>query len=156
MIRVLFVCLGNICRSPMAEAIFRNYVREAQLEGKIKVDSAGTGSWHVGKPPHHGTRDILEREQISYEGMKARQVHKEDWNSFDYIIAMDAQNMDDLKDFFQQEEGPVVKRLMEFVVDPAELDVPDPYYTGNFNYTYELVSNGCKNLLTYIKEHESI
>ncbi|MGM8363877.1 low molecular weight protein-tyrosine-phosphatase [Virgibacillus sp. W0181] len=156
MISVLFVCLGNICRSPMAEAIFRHNVIEAQLQDKIKVDSAGTGDWHAGNPPHHGTREVLERENISYDGMKARQVHKDDWNAFDYIIAMDEQNIDNLKTFFDIKEGPVVKKLMEFVEDPEEINVPDPYFTGDFDYTHKLVSKGCSNLLDYIRKNNSI
>lgn len=95
--RVLFVCLGNICRSPMAEAVFRNLVEKEGLAGQIKVDSAGTGDWHLGKPPHAGTRKLLDSQGIGYEGMKARQVKTDDYEQFDYIICMDSQNELDVK-----------------------------------------------------------
>src|SRR5690554_5601609 len=119
MIRVLFVCLGNICRSPMAEAVFRHYVEEAGLSHRIEVDSAGTGDWHIGNPPHQGTRNILRKQQISYDGIKARQVNGEDFTSFDYIIAMDEQNLQDLQPFQQkservEEKRPYIGRLMDF------------------------------------------
>ncbi|GAB3042654.1 low molecular weight protein-tyrosine-phosphatase [Virgibacillus ainsalahensis] len=156
MIRVLFVCLGNICRSPMAEAVFRDLVQKDNLSGKIEVDSSGTGEWHIGEAPHEGTRNLLEKQQISYEGMFARQVNTNDWDAYDYIIAMDEQNIMDLKEMNQNTDEAVVKKLMEFVDDPDEINIPDPYFTGDFNYTYKLVSKGCKNLLSYIKETHNI
>lgn len=97
MISVLFVCLGNICRSPMAEAIFRDLAATKGLEGKIRTDSAGIGGWHIGNPPHEGTQEILRREGISFEGMLARQVREQDLTDFDYIIAMDAENIGSLR-----------------------------------------------------------
>ncbi|MFC4025718.1 low molecular weight protein-tyrosine-phosphatase [Oceanobacillus longus] len=152
MIRVLFVCLGNICRSPMAEAIFRDLVNKENLSHQIEVDSGGTGNWHVGKQPHEGTRTLLEREKISFEGMLGRQVAEDDWDDFDYIIAMDDQNLEDLGNIRKGNDSTVVRRLMDFVENPAEANVPDPYYTGNFEYTYQLVSAGCSHLLRYLKE----
>lgn len=155
MIRVLFVCLGNICRSPMAEAVFRELVRRSNLQDKIIVDSGGTGGWHIGEPPHQGTREILDRENISYKGIKARQVSKNDWDDFDYIIAMDDQNIKDLRKLNSQENNVVVAKLMDFV-DGKEHNIPDPYYTGDFNYTYKLVVEGCSNLLSHIKQKHNM
>ena len=97
MIHILFVCLGNICRSPMAEAIFREKVKKEGLADRIKVDSAGTGDWHIGKPPHQGTREILKAKRISDEGLFARQIKASDLNEFDYIIAMDTENVKNIK-----------------------------------------------------------
>lgn len=154
LIRVLFVCLGNICRSPMAEAVFRDLVRKNNLSDKIEVDSAGTGNWHVGNPPHEGTRKILEQENISYEGITARQVSENDWSDFDYIIAMDDDNIAEL-DKLKTSDVETAK-LMDFVEDAPEENVPDPYFTGNFDYTYELVSAGCENLLNYIIEKHDL
>ncbi len=87
--KVLFVCLGNICRSPMAEAVFRDLVSREGLEDRIEIDSAGTGDWHIGHPPHQGTRKILNENNISTEGLVARKIKIEDLTEFDYIIAMD-------------------------------------------------------------------
>ncbi|WP_284141545.1 MULTISPECIES: low molecular weight protein-tyrosine-phosphatase [unclassified Virgibacillus] len=151
MIRVLFVCLGNICRSPMAEAVFRQMVKEEKLETEIEVDSSGTGDWHVGEPPHHGTRDLLAQKQIPYDGLRARQVTVHDWEKFDYIIAMDDQNIKDLRKLKAGNDNIVVAKLMDYVQNAGESNVPDPYFTGDFDYTYKLVKAGCANLLTYIK-----
>ncbi|MBM7572416.1 low molecular weight protein-tyrosine-phosphatase [Aquibacillus albus] len=156
MIKVLFVCLGNICRSPMAEAVFRNMVREEGLEDHFEIDSAGVGHWHIGKAPHHGTRSILDKLSISYEGMKARQVEKKDWDYFDYIIGMDEKNINDLKEIQNDHENVKVARLMDFVPDAVEQNVPDPYFTNNFDYTYELVYQGCKQLLKTIKSSDHL
>ena len=156
MIRVLFVCLGNICRSPMAEAIFRNMVQEKGLSNDIEVDSAGTALWHSGKPPHKGTRKKLDEQGISYEGITARQVFQGDFNTFDYIITMDDDNMKNIQSEYEIPNQVVVKKLLEFVENPRELNVPDPYYTGDFNYTYELVNEACEHLLEYIlKKHQN-
>lgn len=156
MIRVLFVCLGNICRSPMAEAIFRDKIHKEDLVGKVEVDSAGTAGWHTNKLPHDGTKELLDRMRISYEGMKARQVHKNDFVDFAYIIAMDDQNIKDLKSEYKGNDDIVVAKLMDFVEDPEEVNVPDPYYTGDFDYTYKLISSGADNLLAHIRDKHNI
>lgn len=156
MVRILFVCLGNICRSPMAEAVFRHMVEQEGLADKIEVDSAGTALWHSGKPPHRGTRKILDEKNISYEGMTARQIFQGDFNKFEYIITMDEQNMSNLKSEYEIPDTVVVRRLMEFVDNPKELNVPDPYYTGNFEYTYELIHEACEQLLQYIIEKHQL
>ncbi|WP_182201472.1 low molecular weight protein-tyrosine-phosphatase [Paraliobacillus salinarum] len=156
MINVLFVCLGNICRSPMAEAVFRRLVEEEGIADKFHIDSAGIGDWHVGNPPHEGTRKILEQRNISYEGMQARQVVKADWEKFDYIVAMDQQNMHDLEAIEKEVEGVKVARLMDYVEKAEEENVPDPYFTKNFDYTYHLVDKGCKALLAEIKQERGV
>jgi protein-tyrosine phosphatase len=156
MVRVLFVCLGNICRSPMAEAVFRNLVKKEGLDHKIEIDSAGTGGWHIGNPPHEGTTTLLLDKNISTEGIKARQVVDHDLDEFHYIIAMDAQNLGDLHRLAGSRKTGYIGRLLDFVPDSNVEDVPDPYFTGNFNEVYELVEKGSKNLLEFIREQEGM
>lgn len=154
-VHVLFVCLGNICRSPMAEAVFRDMVRKEGLDGRIEVDSAGTGNWHIGNPPHIGTRKRLDQAGISYEGIRARQVHDHDFVTFDYIVGMDESNMEDLRRLSPEPKARVLK-LLDLVPDGKGKDVPDPYFTGNFDETYELVTAGCRALLDKIKAEKAL
>ena len=155
MVKILFVCLGNICRSPMAEAVMRHIVKEEQLENDIMIDSAGTGEWHIGKPPHEGTCHILDRHLISYEGQKARKLTKNDLTSFDYIIGMDAENVGNLRRMAGHRRDVRIERLLDYVPHLSVENVPDPYYTGNFDEVYDLVTAGCKQLVEeIITEHK--
>jgi protein-tyrosine phosphatase len=158
MIGVLFVCLGNICRSQMAEAVFRHKVKQAGLEGKIVIESAGTGDWHIGERPHEGTRNKLDEYRIDHRGMTARQVRAEDFVQFTYIIAMDDSNVRNLQSFAPalDEQRASIRKLLEFAPNRAISDVPDPYYTGNFQEVYEMVEESCENLLAYIREAEDV
>lgn len=152
MINVLFVCLGNICRSPMAEGVFQQMVNEAGLADKIKVDSAGTGSWHVGEKAHQGTQQLLKQYGIPYNG-RARQVSAVDMQRDNsYIIAMDGDNVHELERRFGRHQR--LYRLLDFAEETAEQNVPDPYYSGNFEYVYRLVADGCQGLLKQIREQE--
>ncbi|WP_142830006.1 low molecular weight protein-tyrosine-phosphatase [Planococcus soli] len=150
MIRILFVCLGNICRSPMAEAVLREQLDKAGLSQKVEVDSAGTGGWHVGKDPHPGTLKILKDNSITVHGLKGRQLQKGDFDKFDFIIGMDQSNIDDIRWMLGQPDHPKILRFLD-LTDHSK-DVPDPYFTGNFEETYQLVVDGCKALLLKIKE----
>ena len=153
MIRVNFICLGNICRSPMAEAVFQRLVDEAGLRDKIVVDSAGTGSWHIGEKAHQGTRRILQEHGIDYRG-RARQVTADDMHERNYVVAMDESNLRDLRRRYGEHAR--LYRLLDFARETEETEVPDPYYSGNFEYVYQLVVDGCQGLLQKIREEENI
>ncbi|MDF2923415.1 MAG: low molecular weight phosphotyrosine protein phosphatase [Paenibacillaceae bacterium] len=156
MIHVLFVCLGNICRSPMAEAVLRHKINAAKLDDRIKVDSAGTGSWHTGNTPHKGTRAILKEYGIADSGIFARQVAEKDFRDHHYIVAMDAANMSDLQEFAPAGHQARVALLMDYVAGREGTGVPDPYYTGNFQEVYDMVDAGCEALLQHIRSQEEL
>jgi protein-tyrosine phosphatase len=155
MVHVLFVCLGNICRSPMAEAVFRQQVAQAGLTDKIKIDSAGTGDWHIGNPPHHGTLKILKKYEIDEQGIFARQLASVDFEKYQYIICMDEDNVRNAKTFTQTPYHGELRRLLEYHPEHKTLNVPDPYFTGDFEETYRLVTGACSHLLSHIRtQHE--
>ena len=138
----------------MAEAVFKRMVEDAGLSGAISVDSAGTGSWHVGEIAHRGTRRVLSQHNITYEG-RARQIAEHDVQGSAYIVAMSQANVDEFRRRFGDEYANLY-RLMDFVPDTGVRDVPDPYYTGNFDYVYRLVEKGCRELLAFIRERENL
>jgi protein-tyrosine phosphatase len=155
MVRILFVCLGNICRSPTAEGVMRSLLREAGMEGEVEIDSAGTGSWHVGSPPDSRAAAAARERGITLDGA-ARTVAEEDFEDFDLLIAMDRENMAVLRRLAPSEEArDKVHLLREF--DPAsntaDLDVPDPYYgaPGGFEEVLDLVHAACEGLLEEIR-----
>ncbi|WP_026975376.1 low molecular weight protein-tyrosine-phosphatase [Alicyclobacillus contaminans] len=155
MIRVLFVCLGNICRSPMAEAVFRKQVQDAGLADAIAVDSAGIGGWHAGERPHRGTLAVLAAHGVDASGLCARQVTPVDIRNFDYIVAMDEENLDGLERLGAR-VGERVFRLLDIVPDSPMQNVPDPYYSGNFDLVYDLVERGCAALLQKIRQEHGL
>ena len=156
MVKVVFVCLGNICRSPMAEAIFRQLVRDEGLADQIEVDSAGTSDWHIDSIPHEGTRKILNEYQIPVDGMKARQFRSEDLDEFDYIIAMDRSNIENMQAIHKQGDQDKVILLLDLIEDTDDKDVPDPFFTGDFDQTYDLVTKGTQALLEKIKREQQL
>ena len=146
--RVLFVCLGNICRSPTAEGVMRSLVAEAGLEGEIEVESAGTGDWHVGHPPDERALSAAAARGITLEGA-ARQVTAGDFEAFDLIVAMDRANRDDLVALAPDAEARERVRLLREYAGESERDVPDPYYGGEdgFADVVEIVERSCAALL---------
>ena len=153
MVKVLFVCLGNICRSPMAEAVFQHLVREEGLEGRIESDSAGTGHWHLGEPPHRGTRGVLQRKGITYEGV-SRLITPSDLKSFDYVVVMDEMNLRDVRRLGDL-RGKLL-RLADFAPVSGLQEVPDPYYDGRFELVYDMVEEGARNLLAEIRREHGL
>jgi protein-tyrosine phosphatase len=150
-VRVLFVCLGNICRSPMAEAVFNHLVQGANLQHAIEADSAGTGDWHIGQPAHHGTRSILQKNNIPYDG-RGRQIARNDLDEFDYIVTMDNENLSDVQ--LLGSGRAKIAPLLSYATDAGTHEVPDPYHTGGFEGVYQLVHAGAAGLLDTIrKEH---
>jgi protein-tyrosine phosphatase len=156
MTRVLFVCMGNICRSPTAEGVFRRLVRDEGLEGQIDIDSAGTGGWHVGDPPDSRSAEAARRRGIELDGA-ARQFSPDDFEEFDLILAMDDDNRRDLLSVAPDDEARAKVRLFrEF--DPAsngtgDLDVPDPYFGGEqgFEHVLDLVDAAARGLLDELR-----
>jgi protein-tyrosine phosphatase len=155
-VRVLFVCLGNICRSPTAEGTMRELVREAGLEAQIELDSAGTGSWHVGSAPDERATAAAALRGVVLDGA-ARRVRTEDFDFYDLILAMDSANLRDLQGLAPDgDRRAKVRLLREF--DPAsagsdDLDVPDPYYGegDGFERVLDLVQAACAGLLAQIR-----
>lgn len=162
--RLLFVCLGNICRSPTAEGVMRALVSREGLEDSIEVESAGTGGWHVGSPPDARAAEAARARGVALGGT-ARQVRAQDFDDFNLLLAMDSENLRALRRLAPgEQERAKVRLLREF--DPAsapasgahagaeDLDVPDPYYGGadGFDEVFELVQAACAGLLEQLRE----
>ncbi len=148
MTSVLFVCLGNICRSPLAEGAFRSLAEKSGLGDQILIDSAGTGPWHAGNPPDPRSIEVAAKHGVDISGQRARQVSNSDIRKFKYVLAMDMDNLENLRSLFGQDHP----GLRLFLDNPA-FDVPDPYYGGQdgFEQVYRLVEDGSKALLGEIK-----
>ncbi|WP_024851588.1 low molecular weight protein-tyrosine-phosphatase [Hydrogenovibrio kuenenii] len=152
-VRVLFVCLGNICRSPTAHAVFRRMVDEAALSDLVLIDSAGTAAYHVGKQPDARSTQVAESRGIPMADLRARKVDLGDIIQFDYILAMDRSNYMDLMELALPEHREKIRMFLDFAPEYDETEVPDPYYGGpaGFDHVFDLVTAASKGLLDDIR-----
>ncbi len=154
MVKVLFVCLGNICRSPTAHGVFQKLVTDLGLAHKIEIDSAGTHAYHIGKPPDSRSQKVALGRGFDLSGLRARQVKPSDFELFDYVLAMDGSNLENLMEVCPEEQCHKLKLFLEFAPEQPELEVPDPYYGGasGFEHVLDLVEAASRGLIEDIRQ----
>jgi len=151
--KILFVCLGNICRSPTAETVFRQIVAREAPDLPIEIDSAGTAAYHVGSPPDSRTRQAALRRGYDMSALRARVIEPQDFSRFDLILAMDRQNVDTLRREAPAAAHRRIRLFLEFAPDAGETEVPDPYYGGpnGFEEVLDLVEAAARGLLEHLR-----
>ena len=154
MIRVLFVCMGNICRSPTAEGVFRHVVEEAGLSMQIEIDSAGTSDFQKGDPPDKRAQQVALRRGYNLSRLKARQVRPQDFHEFDHILAMDMKNLRDLNAIYPDGAKAKVSLMLDYAQKSTLREVPDPYYGGpqGFELVLDLVEDAGRGFLQHLIE----
>ena len=152
--RILIVCMGNICRSPMAEGLLRHKVEAAGLSLHVRLDSAGTGPWHVGKPPDPRAVAICRENGIEIEDLRARQIHREDFSEFDWILCADRENLRELHALAPRRAWPRVVLLLDWAGLGKKADVPDPYAGSlkDFQRVYALLDKATDAMLTRLQQ----
>lgn len=152
---MLFVCMSNICRSPTAESVFREHARRAGLLEQLRIESAGIGDWHVGEPPDHRAISHARRRGYDLSPLRARQVTRNDFETFDYILAMDRRNLRDLAALRPPGCSGYMGLLLDFVPELDLREVPDPYFGGakGFETVLELTERATLALLAHIRDH---
>ncbi len=152
MVRVLFVCMGNICRSPLAQGVFEDVLRREGLEDKVFVDSAGTGRWHVGSPPDERAQRSAKLRGLDLSSQRARQIARDDCENFDYILTMDEENYRTVATLCRG--SAVVRPFLDFAKDSPETEVPDPFYGGSagFEHALDLAEEASEGLVEDIRE----
>lgn len=157
MTSVLFVCMGNICRSPTAEGVFRKLHRETAPHLELYIDSAGTHAYHIGDPPDARSQVAARVRGVDISSHRGRQVTAEDFHRFDYVLAMDQDNLRHLKALQPKDVGAELRLLLDYAPDAVYKDVPDPYYGGKrgFEEVLDLVEQGSRGLLTEILKHHT-
>ena len=158
MVKVLFVCMGNICRSPTAEGVFRHKVENAGLGNKIDIDSAGTHAYHVGEPPDGRAQKAASGRGFDLSSQRARRVNSNDFEEFDYVIAMDSDNEDGLLSICPAGLEDRVHLFLKFASNANTTEVPDPYYGGGngFNIVLDLVEDAADGLIAHLQEKHSL
>lgn len=154
MIKILFVCHGNICRSPMAEFVLRDMVQKQGIADQFIIASAATSTEEIGNPVHSGTRRKLKEFGISTEGKTAVQLKKKDYMYYDYLLGMDKRNIQNILRIVGEDQDSKVHLLLEYASNTR--DIADPWYTGDFNQTYDDIKEGCEGFLTYLIENHKI
>lgn len=154
MIKILFICHGNICRSPMAEFIMKDMVAKQGLSNQFYIASAATSMEEIGNGIHYGTRRILDELGISYAGKTAVRMERRDYKEYDYLIAMEQWNIKNMMRILGSDPEHKINRLLDFTECPGDID--DPWYTGNFNLTYQEIKAGCEALLAHIRKNKNI
>ena len=149
MIKILFVCHGNICRSTMAEYVMKHLVKNAGLEGEFYIDSAATSTEEIGNGVHHGTRRKLARMGVPCGDHRARQMTRGDYEKFDLLIGMDNANIRNMTRIAGGDDEGKIRMMLDYTNRPGE--VADPWYTGNFDETWDDVFEGCTNLLEQLR-----
>ena len=157
-VSVLFVCMGNICRSPMAHGYFEHLVRQAGLEQQIQVDSAGTHAYHVGNPPDTRALQTAQRRGIDLSAQRARKALREDFHTFDYVLAMDRDNHALLAELCPEGQEHKLRLFLEFAPQLGEREVPDPYYGGaeGFERVFDMVEAAAQGLLAEIRSRHGL
>lgn len=152
-VKVLFVCLGNICRSPTAHGVFRQMVRDQNLEHLIEIDSAGTAAYHIGKAPDARSTQVAKGRGIDMQDLRARKVDFGDFIVYDYILAMDESNYSNLRELALPEHFDKILMFLDFAENWQEREVPDPYYGGpeGFDRVFDMVTDASEGLLKHIK-----
>lgn len=149
MIKILFVCLGNICRSPMAEFIMKDLVEKEGVADQFEIASAATSTWEIGNPVYPPARAMLSRHGICCDGKTARQMTKQDYRTYDLIIGMDQSNYRDMREIVGGDPQGKLRLLMDYTDRPG--DVADPWYTRNFEDTWRDVNEGCSGILDALR-----
>lgn len=149
MYRIMFVCHGNICRSPMAEFVFKDIIAREGVSDKFEVRSSATSCEEIGNPVHYGTRRKLSEYGISCEGKRATRLQKSDYSRYDMFIGMDSYNLVNMLKIFGSDDDNKIRSMLEFV--GSDGDVADPWYTGDFDKTYEDIKRSCEALFSYCK-----
>jgi len=154
LVKVLFICTGNICRSPTAEGVFRALVQDNSLEHAIEIDSVGTGPWYVGKPPDERSQEAAAKRGYDLSNQRSRLIASDDIINSDYLIAIYTANMDALRLMVPQPMRDKLSRFLEFSIDAERTNVPDPYYDGSdgFELALDLVEDASKGLLFHIQK----